>query len=93
MNAKTEGEIRAFVRTLWPKCELDDLVIDSDDEVSFEVVEDEGVNLRFSDLFALSEFFGTKRIDVDSISRHGGCPTCDYGETRGFWINVRREEN
>lgn len=38
----------------------------------------------------LSEFFGTKKIDMGSFE-HSGCETCDYGSEYGFELIIRPE--
>lgn len=43
--------------------------------------------LSFKMLKALSEHFGTDKIDVDDYS-NGGCETCDYGSSYGHRIQV-----
>jgi hypothetical protein len=46
-------------------------------------------DLQFSDLKALSEYFGTDKIytDMDWINEKG-CETCDYGSRYGYQIII-----
>lgn len=44
--------------------------------------------LSFKVLKALSDYFGTTEIDVDSSIHDHGCETCDYGSSYGHYIQI-----
>ena len=48
----------------------------------------EAPQISFAMLTELSEFFGTKEIDVDNSINSPGCETCDYGSSYGHVITV-----
>lgn len=58
-------------------------------------IEDSEGNCKLSDgvinfefLSYLSQMFGTINIDVDRIQEEGGCPTCAFGDRKGFEIQI-----
>lgn len=44
--------------------------------------------INFEFLSYLSQMFGTIDVDVNSIQEEGGCPTCAFGDRKGFEIQI-----
>ena len=45
------------------------------------------VEMSFSNMKVISDYFGTENIDVDNVSE-SGCETCDYGSNYGHEVQV-----
>ena len=44
-------------------------------------------------LLKLSEFFGTKSIDLNDFSKTRGCESCDYGAVFSMRFNIKEDSS
>ncbi len=98
MLERTDEEIRAKVKELWPDVDLNETRWSSSDY--FSIVRGSGFvditiaqmydapGLSFAQLQSLAEFFDTLKVETEEEIREGGCETCDYGSRLGFTLRV-----
>lgn len=81
MKNRTQKEILAIAKEIWPHSEISVITIKNCAEIT---VSGSNPTLSFWMLKKLAEFFETDNIDESNRSKTDGCPTCDYGSSHSF---------
>lgn len=98
MKERTDEEIRAKVKELWPDVDLNETRWSSacyfgikrqSDYVDITIAQMyDAPGLSFAQLQSLAEFFDTLKVETEEEISEGGCETCDYGSRLGFVLRI-----
>lgn len=82
-----KNTIEAKIAEIWPTADREIRIYADYVEIELTAMY-EPPGCSFSQLKALSEFFGTEDIRDTGSIRDGGCETCDYGSKYGFTLRI-----
>ena len=84
------NELESTIKKFWPNSSLELEITKTPGKIQITVsAMYETPDLNFDILEKLANLFGTKDINDDDRFSHGGCETCDYGNSYGYTLVIR----